>query len=68
MVGFVWEVFMRVLSKEYQEHLKKNEIYQFIVNHPKPDFEELEKIEDTYEDDMLRKYEESKVKETVYEN
>ncbi len=68
MVGFVWEVFMRVLSKEYQEHLKKNEIYQFIVNHPKPDFKELEKIEDTYEDDMLRKYEESKVKETVYEN
>lgn len=49
---------MRVLSKEYQEHLKKNEIYQFIVNHPKPDFKELEKIEDTYEDDMLRKYEE----------
>ena len=34
---------MRVLSKEYQEHLKKNEIYQFIVNHPKPDFKELEK-------------------------
>lgn len=59
---------MRVLSKEYQEHLKKNKIYQFIVNHPKPDFKELEKIEDTYEDDMLRKYEESKVKETVYEN
>lgn len=47
---------MRVLSKEYQEHLKKNEVYQFIVNHPKPDFKELEKIEDTYEDDMLKKY------------
>ena len=59
---------MRVLSKEYQEHLKKNEIYQFIVNHPKPDFKELEKIEDTYEDDLLKKYEESKVKESVYEN
>lgn len=34
---------MRVLSKEYQEHLKNNEIYQFIVNHPKPDFTELDK-------------------------
>lgn len=34
---------MRVLSKEYQEHLKKNEAYQFIMNHPKPDFKELDK-------------------------
>lgn len=34
---------MRVLSKEYQEHLKKNETYQFIMNHPKPDFKELDK-------------------------
>lgn len=48
---------MRVLSKEYQEHLKKNEAYQFIVNHPKPDFKELDKLEDSYEDDMLDKYE-----------
>lgn len=48
---------MRVLSKEYQEHLKKNEAYQFIMNHPKPDFKELDKLEDSYEDDMLDKYE-----------
>lgn len=34
---------MRYLSKEYQEHLKNNEVYQFIVNHPKPDFKELDK-------------------------
>lgn len=34
---------MRVISKEYAEHLKNNEIYQFIVNHPKPDFTELDK-------------------------
>lgn len=40
---------MRVLSKEYQEHLKKNEIYQFIVNHPKPDFKELEKESAAFE-------------------
>lgn len=40
---------MRVLMKEYQEHLKKNEAYQFIINHPRPDFTELEKLEDTYE-------------------
>lgn len=48
---------MRVLSKEYKEHLKKNEAYQFIMNHPKPDFKELDKLEDSYEDDMLDKYE-----------
>lgn len=48
---------MRVFSKEYQEHLKKNEAYQFIMNHPKPDFKELDKLEDSYEDDMLDKYE-----------
>ena len=34
---------MRYLSKEYQEHLKNNEVYQFIVNQPKPDFKELDK-------------------------
>lgn len=55
---------MRVLSKEYQEHLKKNEVYQFIMNHPKPDFKELDKLEDSYEDDMLDKYE--KVNEKLY--
>lgn len=59
---------MRVLTEEYQEHLKKNEAYQFIINHPRPDFTELEKLEDTYEDDMLKKYEEIKVKENAYEN
>lgn len=48
---------MRMLSKEYQEHLKNNEIYQFIMNHPKPDFKELDKLEDSYEDEMLDKYE-----------
>lgn len=42
MGGFMW-----VLTKEYQEHLKKNEAYQFIINHSCPDFKELEKLEDT---------------------
>lgn len=55
---------MRVISKSYQEHLKKNEAYQFIVNHPKPDFKELDKLEDSYEDDMLDKYE--KVSEKLF--
>lgn len=40
---------MRVLSKEYQEHLKNNEIYQFIINHPRPDFAELDKECDDFE-------------------
>ena len=56
---------MRYLSKEYQEHLKNNEVYQFIVNHPKPDFTELDKLKDPYEDDLLKKYEESKEKEVL---
>ena len=56
---------MRYLSKEYQEHLKNNEVYQFIVNHPKPDFKELDKLKDPYEDDLLKKYEESKEKEVL---
>lgn len=59
---------MRVLSKEYQEHLKNNEVYQFIINHPRPDFAELEKLEDSYEDDMLKQYEESKIKVSEYED
>lgn len=59
---------MRVISEEYQKHLEQNEAYQFIINHPKPDFTELEKLEDSYEDDMLKEYEKSKAKEDIYEN
>lgn len=59
---------MRYLSKEYQEHLKNNEVYQFIVNQPKPDFTELDKLKDPYEDDLLEKYEESKEKEVLVDD
>lgn len=48
---------MRTLSKENQEHLKKNEVYQFIINHPKPDFTELDKECDDFENWLLMIYE-----------
>lgn len=41
---------MRVISEEYQKHLEQNEAYQFIINHPKPDFTELEKECDDFEE------------------
>ncbi len=56
---------MRVLSKEYQEHLKTNETYQFIMNHPRSDFKELDKECDDFEVwiSNVHKKERSKLKE-----
>ena len=34
---------MRVLTPEYLESLKNDEIYNFIINTPKPDFTQLNK-------------------------
>lgn len=56
---------MRVLSKEYQEHLKNNEIYQFIMNQPRPNFSELEKLEDNYEDEMFKEFKKSESEKCV---
>lgn len=56
------EASMRVLSKEYQEHLKKNEIYQFIMNQPRPDFTELNKECEKVENSMHKAQEEDRKK------
>lgn len=53
---------MRVLSKEYQEHLKNNEIYQFIVNHSKPDFTELDKESKEFEEWISKVHEDERKK------
>lgn len=58
---------MRVITKEYKEQLKNNETYQFIMNHPKPDFSELDKLEDNYEDEILKEYEKRKSSEKAVE-
>lgn len=44
---------MRTPSKEFLEKLEQNEAYQFIVNHPKPDFTELDKECEKFEKKML---------------
>lgn len=59
---------MRVITKEYKEQLKNNETYQFIMNHPKPDFTELDKLEDSYEDEIFEEYEKRKSAEKVVES
>lgn len=53
---------MRVLSKEYQEHLKHNEIYQFIMNQPRPDFKELDAECRKVENSMHKAQEEDRKK------
>ena len=34
---------MRVITKEYLEELKNDELYNLIINTPKPDFTQLDK-------------------------
>ena len=40
---------MRIITNEYQEELKKNWVYQMIINTPKPDFTQLKKESDEFE-------------------
>lgn len=47
---YIRRLFIRVLSKEYKEHLKHNEVYQFIMSQPRPDFKELDKESKEFED------------------
>ena len=40
---------MRILTDEYLEELKKNRVYQMIINTPRPDFTQLKKESDEFE-------------------
>ena len=40
---------MRIITDEYLEELKKNKVYQIIVNTPRPDFTQLKKESDEFE-------------------
>jgi len=40
---------MRIITDEYLEELKKNWVYQMIINTPKPDFTQLKKESDEFE-------------------
>ena len=40
---------MRILTDEYLEELKKNWVYQMIINTPRPDFTQLKKESDEFE-------------------
>lgn len=53
---------MRTPSKEFMEKLKQSEAYQFIVNHPKPDFTELDKECEKVEKSMRKAQEEDRKK------
>ena len=57
---------MRVISKDYQKQLEKNEVFQFIVNHPKPDFATLEK--ESLEFENWISFEHKKENEKIKEN
>ena len=41
---------MRILTDEYLEELKKNRVYQMIINTPRPDFTQLKKESDEFEE------------------
>lgn len=53
---------MRTPSKEFLEKLNQSEAYQFIVNHPKPDFTELDKDNEKFEKEMLEAQSEDRKK------
>ena len=40
---------MRILTDEYLEELKKNWVYQMIINTPRTDFTQLKKESDEFE-------------------
>ena len=60
---------MRFLTAEYQKQLEQNEIFQFIVNHPKPDFSALEKESSEFEKWISNEHKKEieKIKETQNE-
>lgn len=53
---------MRTPDKEYLELLKQSEVYQLILNTPKPDFTELDKICAEVEESMKKAQEEDRKK------
>lgn len=47
---------MRILTDEYLEELKKNRVYQMIINTPRPDFTQLKKESDEFEAWIAQEY------------
>ena len=41
---------MRIITDDYIKELKKNRVYQIIVNTPRPDFTQLKKESDEFEE------------------